>query len=227
LRVRRALFLTGVAVAVAAVVSAGTQASASNTADVQQAGVAVHELTDDQVRSVLAPVTDITPGSAVTQYTVADALDQLQMPKNLVITPAVCTYLVDLSGIDGWTQTAVTPDGHFQQSLAGVLPGGFDLDQIRANAESCVTGTIAVPELGLKGTVSLTEFAVPTVDGIEAIGINQVVSFAGDTSDAARQLEKMTSSQVYLTSGDFVASSCLPHLTAQSCSPGVIKCNVV
>ena len=207
MRVRRTLFLAGAAVAVAAVIGASTQAAAGPV-DVRPAGVAADQLTDHDLRSALTPMTDIAPGTTMTQQTIAEALELLQMPKNLVITPAVCTYLVDLSGLDGWTQTGVTPDGHFQQSLFGVQPGGLDLDKIRANAESCTNGTISVPEAGLTGTITLTEFSVPKVDGIDAVGIRQVVSFGGDRSDTAVQLEKMSSTQIYLTSGDVGGIGC-------------------
>jgi len=201
LGVRRTLFLAGAAVAVAAVISAGTQASA-DTVDAAPAGVTANQVSADDLRSVLTPADVMAPGTQVTQLTIADAVaaGKFQAPADVVITPTVCTNLVDLSTVRGWVQLGHGQAGHVELSLAGVVPGGFDLDQLRANAEACQSGTVTVAALGLKGTISLTEFTAPAVDGMKTVGIHQVVSFAGHDSDIARQLESTaTSSQVYFT----------------------------
>lgn len=207
--VRRTLFLAGAAVAVAAVVVAGTQGSSdTTTTDNVSLAAAVHvdqAVVTDQLREVLTPASKLPTGTQIQQWSIADAVQaqRLQPPPDVVISPAVCTNLVDLSAIKGWVQTGTTPTGHIDISIAGTVPGGFDLAKLRANAAECKAGTVTLPKLGISGTISLTEFTAPAAKGFQTVGITQVVNMPGNAAMSS------TSSQVYMTDGDsFAAASC-------------------
>ena len=219
LRARRSIFLAAAVVAVAALVAVGAQAADRGT-DVVAETVAAEgstvSVTPDQLRTVLTPAGDMTPGARITDYTIADAnrAGLLRVPSDVVISPTVCTTLVNLSAMNGWVRVGQVANVHTELSMAGIVSGGFDVDRLRANADQCRNGTISMPRLGLTGTISLRPFDATAVEGMRTVGIHQVVSFANHSSDVARQMERMaTGAQVYITdSRQIGAVACFPNI---------------
>jgi hypothetical protein len=214
--VRKSLLASGavvaaVALAVAAINVSSPGGGVSSAPGADQ--VAAQSPAD--LSSVFVPVSAYPEGTTLEQFPIQEALESgmLQPPADITIKPEACTDLLaaavgDLNKVSGWVQRGQRPDLRVVDALVATVPGGADLGKLRQHIQGCGTGTITVESAKLTGEITLKEFPVSAPSGVEAIGIQQTVTFEDD-SEFAQTMELVGSSaQAYLTSGDQLVAAC-------------------
>jgi hypothetical protein len=215
MHVARKLFLPGALVAAAALLTAGAYSPAQSSDGVSLVS-SVQSADAGQLRSTLQPLSAYPAGTTLTQYTVSQAVSAnlLKAPATVVVSPAACSNLLtsfvgDLNKFQGWVQRGTTPNKHRADNVVGTVAGGANLNGVLADVAACKTGTVSVPSLGLTGKISLSTFPAATVKGAQAVGVQQTVSFPGNSSALANQFAAAGSSaQVYSVQGDNAAVVC-------------------
>lgn len=245
MRIARRLLLPGIAVAAAALLTAGAYQPAD-----QDSGVALTAAsqvvvnpttapvttipTADQLAQVLAPASAFPAGTTLNRSTVADAAAAglFKPPSTVVVSPAACTNLLgaavgDVSRLTGWVESGTEPDGSRADNAVLAAPGGINLAALKANVAACKNGTVSVPSLGLTGTITLTEFAASTVPGAQAVGVQQKVTFSQKTEVAAQLAAAGSSAQVYAQQGSVLSSVCLIRWLESSAVSQTVQQQVV
>lgn len=168
-----------------------------------------------ELESVL--VDEQPAGTELETRTTADALSEgmLHPPPFVTIEPAVCGELLasaagDLDTLSGVVRWGQNRERRLLDALAATSPEPISLERLRGTVDECRSGTVTVDSEGevLTGTLELSEFRVPAMDGADAIGIQQTVTMDTDSELGQMFARNGTSSQVYLGMGNALLVSC-------------------
>jgi hypothetical protein len=217
---KRALLGLGALAVAGALVATTVNLSATDdeptAASAETAALTSESFNVDELNTVFVPVSAYPEGTVLEQIPIKEAVaaGMLSPPEDIVIEPAACTDLLaaavgDLGTLSGWVQRGERPDHRVVDALVATAPDGAKLAGIKKQVEACQSGTVTVESLGLTGTIELSLFEGPRLDGAETIGVQQTVTFKDDGSGMTEILEASGSSaQVYVSSGDMLLVAC-------------------
>jgi hypothetical protein len=178
---------------------------------------ATPEATPDQAALESVLVDEQPEGTVLETRTTAEALGEgmLHPPPFVKITPAACAELLaaaagDLNKLSGVVRWGQNRERRLLDALVATTPEPIDLERLRSTVGECRSGTVTVDFEGevLTGSLELTEFPVPELDGADAIGIQQTVTMDTD-SELGRMFElNGTSSQIYLGMDNALLVAC-------------------
>jgi hypothetical protein len=177
---RKVIGWAGSLALVAAMMAVGTVASSAGPLEPT---IGPNTITEGKLRSMLVPP-DQEPGGGFVgaPLTLRDAAAAggLGSPPGMVTEPASCLSFVgdaypQLGSDDGWIQFGVRGHVYFIQLVADV-PGGADVDRVRAAVASCAHGTLTL-EGRLTGDVTFTEVPAPALDSATTFITRMMVTF--------------------------------------------------
>jgi hypothetical protein len=173
--------------------------------------------TFDQAELESVLVSDFPEGTVMETRTTSEALDEgmLHPPPFVQVSPPACAELLaaaagDLAKLSGVVRWGQNRERRLLDALVATTTDQVDVGRLRGTVETCKSGTVTVDFEGekLTGTLELTEFQAPELDGAEVIGIQQTVTMDAD-SDMARMFElNGTSSQIYMGVDNALLVSC-------------------
>lgn len=226
---KKGFLASGALAAAAAVAIAGIHTTSTSDAEVAAAdageNVALASFSAEEVDGIFIPKSEYPEGTVLDRlpFDEAVAAGMMHPPADVVFEPAVCGDLLtqavgDLDAVSGWVQRGQKPDMRPVDSVIGTVRGGADLDQLRKAVRECDNATVTVDSAGLVGTVSLSEFEGPRIEGkdVDTFGIEQTISF--EQNNEVAQLFEIagSSAQVYVADGDMILTSCEDEIVIAS-----------
>jgi len=186
-----------VTAAAAGITVGAVSATGTTNVNVQAGAVAPADLRDVLIPADQQAGTVIGDGVSL-QDAVASGLLQ---PDGYSFSPQSCIDYLDeaVGGLDsktGWVQYGTRPDHpdhHIWGHTVLTVPGGVDINRIRAGAATCRTGTVTLDDK-VTGALTYTEIVTPALPGATTFGIvasaryPQVATIAD--SEAAAVLQK-------------------------------------